>query len=133
MFATSNYRRTLFGALLDARRVHGGGHVIVEDVERAPLTYNQLIVRALLLGGLMASETRRGEAVGVMLPNAIAAVATLFGLQARGRVAAMLNYTLGAQEPRRGVRRRRRFGASTRPSASSSQRSSSISSTGCAR
>ena len=25
MFATSNYRRTLFGALLDARRVHGGG------------------------------------------------------------------------------------------------------------
>ena len=26
MFATSNYRRTLFGALLDARRVHGGRH-----------------------------------------------------------------------------------------------------------
>jgi acyl-[acyl-carrier-protein]-phospholipid O-acyltransferase/long-chain-fatty-acid--[acyl-carrier-protein] ligase len=97
MFATSNYRRTLFGALLDARRVHGGGHVIVEDVERAPLTYNQLIVRALLLGGLIEAETERGKAVGVMLPNAIGAVATLFGLQARGRVAAMLNYTLGAK------------------------------------
>jgi acyl-[acyl-carrier-protein]-phospholipid O-acyltransferase/long-chain-fatty-acid--[acyl-carrier-protein] ligase len=97
MFATSNYRRTVFGALLDARRVHGGGHVIVEDVERAPLTYNQLIVRALLLGDLVANDTRRGEAVGVMLPNAIAAVATFFGLQARGRVAAMLNYTLGAK------------------------------------
>jgi acyl-[acyl-carrier-protein]-phospholipid O-acyltransferase / long-chain-fatty-acid--[acyl-carrier-protein] ligase len=97
MFATSNYRRTLFGALLDARRVHGGGHVIVEDVERVPLTYNQLIVRALLLGGLIAADTQRGKAVGVMLPNAIGAVATLFGLQARGRVAAMLNYTLGAK------------------------------------
>jgi acyl-[acyl-carrier-protein]-phospholipid O-acyltransferase / long-chain-fatty-acid--[acyl-carrier-protein] ligase len=97
MFATSNYRRTLFGALLDARRVHGGGHVIIEDVERAPLTYNQLIVRALLLGGLIADETERGKAVGVMLPNAIGAVATLFGLQSRGRVAAMLNYTLGAK------------------------------------
>jgi acyl-[acyl-carrier-protein]-phospholipid O-acyltransferase/long-chain-fatty-acid--[acyl-carrier-protein] ligase len=97
MFATSNYRRTLFGALLDARRVHGGRHVIVEDVERAPLTYNQLLVRALLLGGLVANDTRRGEAVGVMLPNAIAAVATLFGLQAYGRVAAMLNYTLGVK------------------------------------
>jgi acyl-[acyl-carrier-protein]-phospholipid O-acyltransferase/long-chain-fatty-acid--[acyl-carrier-protein] ligase len=97
MFATSNYRRTLFGALLDARRVHGGRHIIVEDVERVPLTYNQLIVRALLLGGLVADETRRGEAVGVMLPNAIGAVATFFGLQARGRVAAMLNYTLGAK------------------------------------
>jgi acyl-[acyl-carrier-protein]-phospholipid O-acyltransferase/long-chain-fatty-acid--[acyl-carrier-protein] ligase len=97
MFATSNYHRTLFGALLDARRVHGGRHVIVEDVERKPLTYNELIVRALLLGGLIAAETERGKAVGVMLPNAIGAVATLFGLQARGRVAAMLNYTLGAK------------------------------------
>jgi acyl-[acyl-carrier-protein]-phospholipid O-acyltransferase/long-chain-fatty-acid--[acyl-carrier-protein] ligase len=95
MFATSNYRRTIFGALLDARRVHGGRHVIVEDVERVPLTYDGLITRALLLGGLIAEQTRRGEAVGVMLPNAIAAVATLFGLQSRGRVAAMLNYTLG--------------------------------------
>ena len=97
MFATSNYRKTLFGALLDARRVHGGGHVIVEDVERQPLTYDQLIVRASLLGELMARETRRGETVGLMLPNAIATVAALFGLQAHGRVAAMLNYTLGAQ------------------------------------
>src|SRR5262245_19873130 len=88
MFATSNYRRTVFGALLDARRVHGGGHVIVEDVERVPLTYNQLLVRALLLGGLAANETRRGEVVGVMLPNAIAAVATFFGVQAHGRVPA---------------------------------------------
>jgi acyl-[acyl-carrier-protein]-phospholipid O-acyltransferase/long-chain-fatty-acid--[acyl-carrier-protein] ligase len=95
MFATSNYRRTLFEALLDARRVHGGRHVIVEDVERVPLDYNSLIVRVLLLGELIARDTSRGEAVGVMLPNAIGAVATLFGLQARGRVAAMLNFTLG--------------------------------------
>jgi acyl-[acyl-carrier-protein]-phospholipid O-acyltransferase/long-chain-fatty-acid--[acyl-carrier-protein] ligase len=97
MFATSNYRRTIFGALLDARRVHGGRHVIVEDVERAPLSYNQLLVRVLLLGKLIANDTRRGELVGVMLPNAIGAVATLFGLQAYGRVPAMLNYTLGAK------------------------------------
>jgi acyl-[acyl-carrier-protein]-phospholipid O-acyltransferase/long-chain-fatty-acid--[acyl-carrier-protein] ligase len=97
MFATSNYRRTLYGALLDARRVHGGRHVIVEDVERVALTYNQLLVRALLLGELVAANTRRGEAVGLMLPNAIAAVATLFGVQATGRVAAMLNFTLGAK------------------------------------
>ena len=97
MFATSNYHRTLFGAFLDARRVHGGGHVIVEDVERAPLTYSQLLLRVLLLGRLIAEETQRREVVGVMLPNAIAAVATLFALQAHGRVPAMLNYTLGAK------------------------------------
>jgi acyl-[acyl-carrier-protein]-phospholipid O-acyltransferase/long-chain-fatty-acid--[acyl-carrier-protein] ligase len=60
-----------------------------------PLTYNQLLVRAQLLGGLIATQTGRGEVVGVMLPNAIACVATLFALQAYGRVPAMLNYTLG--------------------------------------
>jgi acyl-[acyl-carrier-protein]-phospholipid O-acyltransferase / long-chain-fatty-acid--[acyl-carrier-protein] ligase len=97
MFATSNYRRTIFGAFLDARRVHGGRHVIVEDVERAPLAYNPLLLRVLLLGGIIADDTRRGEIVGVMLPNAIGAVATFFGLQAYGRVPAMLNYTLGAK------------------------------------
>jgi acyl-[acyl-carrier-protein]-phospholipid O-acyltransferase/long-chain-fatty-acid--[acyl-carrier-protein] ligase len=97
MFATANYRRTLFGALLDARGVHGGKHIIVEDIERSPLTYDQLLVRSLLLGELIASETRRGEVVGLMLPNAIAAVAAFFGLQAGGRVAAMLNYTQGAK------------------------------------
>jgi acyl-[acyl-carrier-protein]-phospholipid O-acyltransferase/long-chain-fatty-acid--[acyl-carrier-protein] ligase len=79
--------------LLDARDVHGGRHVIVEDVERVPLTYNQLLVRVLLLGGLVANDTRRGEVVGILLPNAIACVATLFGVQAFGRVPAMLNYT----------------------------------------
>src|SRR5687767_13406482 len=46
MFATSNYRRTLFEALLDARRVHGGKHLIAEDIERKPITFNELIVRS---------------------------------------------------------------------------------------
>jgi acyl-[acyl-carrier-protein]-phospholipid O-acyltransferase/long-chain-fatty-acid--[acyl-carrier-protein] ligase len=97
MFATSNYRRTLFEALLDARHVHGGRHVIAEDIERKPITFNELVVRVSILGDLMARDTARGEIVGVMLPNALAAIVTFFGLQARGRVAAMLNYTLGVQ------------------------------------
>ncbi len=97
MFATSNYRRTLFEALLDARHMHGGRHVIAEDIERKPITFNELVVRASILGDLMARETARGEIVGVMLPNALAAIVVFFGLQARGRVAAMMNYTLGAK------------------------------------
>ncbi len=97
MFATSNYRRTLFEALLDARRVHGGNHLIAEDIERKPITFNELIVRSTILGKVIARDTQRGEFVGLLLPNALAAIAAFFGLQARGRVAAMLNYTLGAQ------------------------------------
>ena len=81
MFATSNYRRTLFEALLDARRVHGGRHVIAEDIERKPITYTQLLIRSAVLGDLIARATRRGENVGVLLPNALVAVVTFFGLQ----------------------------------------------------
>lgn len=97
MFATSRIKRTLFDALLDAKRVHGGSHRIAEDIERHPITYQQLITRSFILGDLIVRETKRGEVVGLMLPNALGAVATFMGLQAYGRVPAMLNYTVGPQ------------------------------------
>lgn len=96
MFATSNYRRTLFQALLDARRVHGGGHVIVEDIQRRPMTYNKLIAAAFVLGDVMAQKTRHGEYVGLLLPSTTSTVAAFLGLHAYGRVPAMLNFTIGA-------------------------------------
>jgi acyl-[acyl-carrier-protein]-phospholipid O-acyltransferase/long-chain-fatty-acid--[acyl-carrier-protein] ligase len=97
MFVTSNYYRTLFGALLDARRVHSSGHIIAEDVERKPLTYRQFISRAFILGKAMARATQRNEYVGLLLPNTVVTVLAFFGLHARGRVPAMLNFTVGAQ------------------------------------
>jgi acyl-[acyl-carrier-protein]-phospholipid O-acyltransferase/long-chain-fatty-acid--[acyl-carrier-protein] ligase len=96
MFATSNYRRTLFQALLDARKVHGGSHVIVEDIQRRPLTYNKLIAAAFVLGDVIAQKTKHGEYVGLLLPSMTSTVAAFLGLHAYGRVPAMLNYTIGA-------------------------------------
>ncbi|WP_127478552.1 AMP-binding protein [Sulfurivermis fontis] len=96
MFATSNYRRTLFQALLDARKVHGGSHVIVEDIQRRPLTYNKLIAAAFVLGDVIAQKAKHGEYVGLLLPSMTSTVAAFLGLHAYGRVPAMLNYTIGA-------------------------------------
>jgi len=96
VFATSNYRRTLFAALLDARRVNGGGHLVVEDVQRRPLSYNRVITAALVLGKALVRDTARGEYVGLLLPNMAGTVIAFMGLHARGRVPAMVNYTLGA-------------------------------------
>ena len=96
IFATSNYRRTLFQALLDARHIHGGDHVIVEDIQRRPMTYNKLVTAAFVLGGALASKTKRGEYVGLLLPSMTSTVASFIGLHAYGRVPAMLNYTVGA-------------------------------------
>jgi acyl-[acyl-carrier-protein]-phospholipid O-acyltransferase/long-chain-fatty-acid--[acyl-carrier-protein] ligase len=95
MFRTSDRRHTLFQALVDAGRRHGGGSVIVRDVER-PLTYRQLIVGALVLGRRLERLARPGEAVGMLLPNAVGAAVTFFALQATGRTAVVLNFSAGA-------------------------------------
>ena len=55
-FATSNYRRTVFHASLDARHVHGGRRAIVEDVDGHLLTYNQLIRHVFVVGKKLGSN-----------------------------------------------------------------------------
>jgi acyl-[acyl-carrier-protein]-phospholipid O-acyltransferase/long-chain-fatty-acid--[acyl-carrier-protein] ligase len=95
IFATSNIERTLFEALLDARRIHGGRTAVVEDVKRSPLSYDRLVASSLALARPLARLAGPGEAVGVLLPNVAGVAVTFFALQARGRVPAMLNYTAG--------------------------------------
>jgi acyl-[acyl-carrier-protein]-phospholipid O-acyltransferase/long-chain-fatty-acid--[acyl-carrier-protein] ligase len=95
IFATSNTSRTLFEALLDARRIHGGKAKVVEDVKREPMSYSRLVTGSLALGRALSARTRKAEAVGLLLPNVNAVAVTFFGLHAFGRVPAMLNYTAG--------------------------------------
>ena len=97
LFATGNHRRTLFAALLDARKIHGGRRVVLEDMQCKPLTYNGLVTRALALGAQMAKLTSEGEAVGLLLPSANGTVAALLGLQIHQRTPALLNYSAGAR------------------------------------
>lgn len=95
VFDESATATTLFAALLDAARVHGADKGIIEDQERQPLTYKRLILGSLVLGHKLALLTTRNEAVGVLLPTTNGLAVTLFGLNAYGRVAAMLNFTAG--------------------------------------
>ena len=96
MFVTSSYRQTIFTSLLDARRVHGGQHKIVEDLERSPLSYNDLITRSIAIGNELKKMTVSVENVGVFLPNSTKTLMTILGLQLYGRVPAMLNYSTGS-------------------------------------
>lgn len=97
MFETANLEQTLVERLLEARRIHGGAHIVAEDINRKPLNYNTLITRAVVLGKELARHCGDDEAVGILLPSTLATVATFWGLQFYGRVPAMLNYTVGAQ------------------------------------
>jgi acyl-[acyl-carrier-protein]-phospholipid O-acyltransferase/long-chain-fatty-acid--[acyl-carrier-protein] ligase len=91
---------SLFDALLDASRVHGLNKPILEDQERKPIRYKDLIRAAFALGRKLAGMTEPGEHVGVLLPSSQAAAVTFFALHAIGRVPAMLNFTAGLRNLR---------------------------------
>ncbi|MGL4813223.1 MAG: AMP-binding protein [Beijerinckiaceae bacterium] len=96
-FDATSSRRTLFNAFLEARGRHGRGMPIIEDPERAPLTYDRLLLAALILGGKMRAISKKQEAVGILMPNMNGTVALLLGLSLYGRVPAMLNFTAGVR------------------------------------
>src|SRR6185436_1275479 len=71
---------TLFDALLEARQTHGSSHLVADDIEQKPMSYRALITASYALGAALATR---------------AALVTFFGLQATGRVPAMLNFSTG--------------------------------------
>jgi acyl-[acyl-carrier-protein]-phospholipid O-acyltransferase/long-chain-fatty-acid--[acyl-carrier-protein] ligase len=87
--------RSLFDALIDARDKYGAKKPILEDQNRTPLTYTDLIRGSFALGRKIAQITEPGEKVGVLLPASAGVVVTFFGLHAFGRVPTMLNFTSG--------------------------------------
>lgn len=104
MFETSDYRRTLFHSLIDARDIHGAKHIVLEDIKREPVAYRKLLIGSFALGRAMANRTAAGEHVGVLLPNSVATVSVFFGLHAFGRVPTMLNFSTGSHNLLSGCR-----------------------------
>ncbi len=95
MIFASRPEQTLFGALCDAAEIFGRGRRLLEDVKQIEYSYNDLLKMALVLGRQIERLTVPGEKVGVLLPNLVPTVGLIFGLTARQRVPAMLNYTAG--------------------------------------
>lgn len=89
--------RSLFRALLDAGRRHGGRSPIVEDVEGKPLSYRRLVLGSVMLGRRLAALSVPGEHIGILLPNATGTLVAVLGLLAFRRVPAMLNVSAGAE------------------------------------
>ena len=85
---------TVFDALISAREKFGDKEIL-EDIDRNPLTYTELIRAAFVLGRKIAEMTQPGERVGILLPSSSGVVVTYFGLHAHGRVPVMLNFTSG--------------------------------------
>ncbi len=67
---------------------------VIIDMDRQEKSFKDLLIASYVLGRKFNQFTKEGENVGVLLPNTIAGIATIFGLSAYKRVVAMLNYTL---------------------------------------
>jgi len=89
---------TLFAGLMQAAARHGPGKVILEDADGTALSYRKLALASLVLGRRLAQDSDRGEIVGLLLPSSAGLVVALFGLNAFGRVAALLNFTAGKKQ-----------------------------------
>ncbi len=96
IFTTSPLNTTLFSSLQTSRRLYGGGLPILEDITRAPLTYNRLLFKVFTLARYLERKTTSQEVVGLMLPNTNTLIVSFWALQAIGRVPALLNYSSGS-------------------------------------
>ena len=88
---------TLYGALCTAVATHGRRRRLLEDVKQVEYSYNDLLKMALILGRQIERLSAPGEHIGLLLPNLAPTVGLIFGLSARRRIPAMLNYTAGVE------------------------------------
>lgn len=96
MFESSAYKQTLFQSLIDASKIYGRDHKIIQDVDNNEASYQQMLTKSYIIGDLISRNTKFGEYVGLMLPNTVNTTITFFGMQAYGRIPTMINFTSGA-------------------------------------
>ena len=96
MFESSDYKQTLFQSLINSAKLYGMRSEIVQDVDGNSASYRQMILKSFVLADLIAKQTKKAEIIGLMLPNMVGSAIAFFGIQAAGRVPAMINFTSGA-------------------------------------
>ena len=95
VYTTTDVNTTLFKSLSDSLAIYGGKHLVLEDIQRVPITLQRVLLGSVVLGRALSNQIKSGEHVGMMLPNAIPTAVTFYALQGLGVVPAMLNFTMG--------------------------------------
>lgn len=98
VFETSLKTGTIFEEVVRASEEFGEGKIALTDYSNAsvnPMSYKTLLIGARVLAGKFRTVLPDEDVVGVMLPNANGAAATLLGLISAGKTPAMINFTAG--------------------------------------
>jgi acyl-[acyl-carrier-protein]-phospholipid O-acyltransferase/long-chain-fatty-acid--[acyl-carrier-protein] ligase len=83
--------------LLNAAQRYGKNRLVVEDINREPVSYKQLITKSMILGRVIRKNSELHEHIGIMMPNVIGTLVTFLAVQYVARVPAMINFTGGIQ------------------------------------
>lgn len=89
-------RANLFDKLLDAKTLHGSSKVMAEDIN-GTITYRRGMIGSYVLAGSLQPMLIGQERVGVLLPNSIGHLITLFSLFYLGKTPAILNFSAGGE------------------------------------
>lgn len=96
IFESSDYKETLFQSLINASKIYGKKTIILQDIENNSANYKNILLKAFVIAELIKRDTESGEKVGLMMPGMVGSMVTFFGIQAIGRIPAMINFTAGA-------------------------------------
>lgn len=93
---------SLFAQLMKTAKIHAKKGLFrrpkfVEDIQRKPQSYRDIVIKSFVLGKYLKRRTEPEEYVGLFLPNSVAALCSFFGLTAYDRIPVMLNFSVGAQ------------------------------------
>lgn len=91
----SEERTTIYDSLLKNIEYFGINRKILEDKDLIEYTYKDILKRSIGIGKIVNKFTEEKEIIGILLPNTITTVASIFGLNLINRIPAMLNFTVG--------------------------------------
>lgn len=92
---TCDHENTLFQQLLLSGQQNGMGTIVMSDIKNKPLTYRKIIAKSLVVGKILTKNLSSKNPIGLIMPTCSAVVLEFFGIQSKGYIAALLNYTAG--------------------------------------
>ncbi|TGQ40342.1 MULTISPECIES: acyl-[ACP]--phospholipid O-acyltransferase [unclassified Mesorhizobium] len=96
VFRTEDIDRTVLEKIILTAGERGMKELAVQDPVTGSLSYGKLLTAAAVLGEKFEHLYAGQQTIGIMLPNANGACATLLGVMSAGKVPAMINFTAGA-------------------------------------
>ncbi len=86
---------SLLHALAQAASSHGANKIILEDILKSPLTYQNLWWRMELLAGALKPDLKNHTHAGLLLPTSVGGALSFFALQRLNITPVMLNFSAG--------------------------------------